>query len=191
MAEKTSVVTPERYASGFTYEDYISQIKVNKDRFQTFYETAELSEDDVAFFKKVGESHKMMVIGEDWCPDVFRGMPLMAKIAEVGGMEMRIFPRDENLDLMNEFLKDGEFLSIPVAVFYTEDLEEVGRWIERPVIGYEEGKQIGEDTRREMPDADETEVRKVIRDRNYARYPDWQKASVVEMREILSKKLNI
>ena len=30
MARQTSVVTPERFTSGFTYKEYLEQIKVNK-----------------------------------------------------------------------------------------------------------------------------------------------------------------
>ena len=40
MTAKESVVTPERFEKGYTYEDYISQINVNKDRFEQYYETA-------------------------------------------------------------------------------------------------------------------------------------------------------
>ena len=47
--EKRSVVTAERYAKGFTYADYIAQMKVNKDQFERFYASAALSEDDVQF----------------------------------------------------------------------------------------------------------------------------------------------
>ncbi|MGH2588322.1 MAG: thioredoxin family protein, partial [Dehalococcoidia bacterium] len=81
---------------------------------------------------------KMLVLGEDWCPDVYRGMPVLARIAEASGIEMRVFPRDENLDIMNEFLKDGEYQSIPTAVFYTKDQRYILHWIERPKQADEE-----------------------------------------------------
>ena len=127
MTDATSVVTPERYASGFTYDNYIAQIKVNKDWFQRLHDGCQLTPQDAEFFKNAVQlpngPAKMMVIGEDWCPDVYRGMPVMARIAEASGMEMRIFPRDYNMDIMNEFLNRGEHKSIPVAVFYTKDQE--------------------------------------------------------------------
>ncbi len=89
MAEKTTVVTPERFGAGFTYDDYIAQIKVNKDKFEQYYASARLSDDDVAFFRRAKEAGatRMLILGEDWCPDVFRGMPVLAKIAEAAGME--------------------------------------------------------------------------------------------------------
>ena len=38
MTGKTTVVTPRRFAEGFSYQEYLSQIKVNKLRFQQYYE---------------------------------------------------------------------------------------------------------------------------------------------------------
>lgn len=135
MVQGTSVVTPERFASGLTYQDYISQIKVNQDRFQENYEHTELTDEDIARFKAImarpNGPAKVLVLGEDWCPDVYRGMPVIARIAEATGLELRVFPRDQNLDIMNEFLKNGEFQSIPTIVFYTKDNRYIGHWIER------------------------------------------------------------
>lgn len=135
MVQQADVVTAERFAQGMTYPEYIAQIQQNKDRFQENYDNTHLTDDDIAEFKAIMSRPKapakVLVLGEDWCPDVYRGMPVMARIAEGAGMNMRVFPRDQNLDIMNHFLKDGEFQSIPVFVFYTNDMEYLGHWIER------------------------------------------------------------
>ncbi len=195
MTGTTSVVTPERFASGFTFDDYIAQIKVNKDWFQKLYAACELTPQDTEFFKNAVQlpngPAKMLVIGEDWCPDVYRGMPVMARIAEASGMDMRVFPRDENLDIMNEFLNRGEHKSIPVAVFYTKDQEYIYHWIERPVLANEERPQIEEAVKKEMPDANEQEVRAEVRSRNQARFPAWQQEAIKEMRLAITEKLGI
>ena len=131
-----SVVTPERFESGLTYEQFVEQAKTNKDRFAMNYEGTTISAADAAALRELVAKEngpaKMLVLGEDWCPDVYRGLPVLAKIAEAAGMEFRAFPRDENLDIMNEFLKDGEYQSIPTAVFYTRDHRYIMHWIERP-----------------------------------------------------------
>lgn len=190
MAEKTSVVTPERYASGFTYPEYIAQIKVNKDQFEKYYATAALSADDTKFFRQAAQSPngigKILVLGEDWCPDVFRGMPVVARIAEAAGIEMRIFPRDLNLDIMNEFLNQGKFISIPVAVFYTKNLKHIAHWIERPVAANEERVKIEAEVKKEMPNAAEPELRTAIRERTQTRYPAWQKETIREICQMLA-----
>lgn len=137
-----SVVTQERFDSGLTYQDYIGQIKQNQDRFQANYDGTTVPEAEAKALREISARAngpaKLLVIGEDWCPDVYRGMPVLAKIAQAAGWELRIFPRDENLDIMNEFLKEGEFQSIPTAVFYTKDHGYITHWIERPNKANEE-----------------------------------------------------
>ena len=79
---------------------------------------------------------------------------MLARLAEAGGLELRIFNRDgkkilgtrrpdpaaypdANHDLMLEFLKKderGEWASLPVAVVYTKDFRELHRYIEFPAI---------------------------------------------------------
>ncbi len=193
MSNSMSVVNLERYNSGFTYENYIQQIKVNKARFETYYASAALTKEAQDFFANASSMpngiKKLMIIGEDWCPDVFRGMPVFARIAEAAGIETRIFPRDDNLDMMDEFLKDGEFASIPVAVFYDDKLNEITRWIERPVVGYDQSNQITDQVAKDMANADDQEQRKSIRDQIYALYPSWQKETVVEVKNLLNQKL--
>ena len=48
MARETTVVTPERFSQGFDYPTYIDQIKVNKARFQGFYDGFKMSPEDAA-----------------------------------------------------------------------------------------------------------------------------------------------
>ena len=190
-----SVVTPGRYAKGFTFQDYLAQIKVNKDRFAQFYESGVLSADDAAFFRQAAALPqglgKMMAIGEDWCPDAFRGLPVMARIAEAAGVELRIFPRDANMDIMNEFLNQGKYTSIPVAVFYTRELKHLCHWIERPVAANEERARIEAEVKRATAGATEQEVQMATRQRTQERYPAWQQASIAEMRAMLAKALRL
>jgi len=193
--EKKSVVTPGRFAKGFTYADYIAQIKVNKDQFDRFYAGCTLAADETRFFKKAAQAKggiaRMLVLGEDWCPDVVRGLPAMARIAEAAGVELRMFPRDSNLDIMNEFLNQGKFMSIPVCVFFTKDLKEICRWIERPESANKERAQIEAATRKEMPAASEQDLRLAMRERLAGKQPAWQKESIREMRQVLAEKLGI
>ena len=195
MERRTSVVTAERFKQGFTYDDFIAQINVNKDRFEQYYETAKdaLSPDDSGFFKQAVQKRdgpaRVLVLGEDWCPDVYRGMPVIARIAESSGMEMRVFPRDANLDIMNEFLNRGEHQSIPTVVFFTAGQEYFCHWIERPDQANKEMAEIGEQLEAEMAGQDEQTIRRARRERVNARFPEWQKATVRELRDMLYQGL--
>ena len=195
MARETSVVTPEKFASGFTYQEYLAQIKVNKNWFEQLYDTFQLQPEDAEFFRKASQSPngptKMMIIGEDWCPDVYRGMPMMARIAEAADMEVRVFPRDSHMDIMNEFLKEGKWASIPTAVFYTRDHQYICHWIERPEMAEREMAEIAAQIQTELPDANEQQLRAAARPRNQERFPAWQQESVREIREMLAQSLGM
>ena len=193
MANNSSVVTKERFDSGLIYQDYINQIKVNRDRFEQYFETAEISEGDGLFLKEAFSKgvKRVLVLGEDWCPDVFRGMPVIARIAEASGMNLRIFPRDENLDIMSEYLKDGEFQSIPAVVFYTDEQDYVCHWIERPAKANSERAAIEAKVTDEMSGFDEQAIRGRVRELTTNLFPAWQQDSIKEIRQLISDKLGI
>jgi len=193
MAREDSVVTPERFSQGFNYPDYMDQIKVNKARFEGFYDGLKLSDEDTEFFKELvsrpNGPAKMMVLGEDWCGDVIRGLPVLARIAEAAGIPISIFPRDTHLDIMNEYLNKGEFLSIPVAVFYTSDHKYICHWIERPEIAVIEQREIEKAIRDENPGINDREFSQQRRSRTAAKADDWIAATVVELKELLAESI--
>ena len=142
---KKSVVTPERFAQGLTYDDWLAAIDRNHERFHENYAGVELTEDDASAFRELAQRRggpaRCLALAEPWCPDVFRGLPVMAKIARAAGIELRILFRDLNKDIMAEFLNRGEYESIPTFVFYTSDHRYICHWIERPALANE---QMGE-----------------------------------------------
>ncbi len=145
VQQQASVMTAERFAAGMPYAEYVNSIERNQKRFEENYAGTTVPTDEVARWKslmaKPGGPAKIMVIGEDWCPDVFRGLPVFQRIAEATGMELRMFARDQNKDIMAEFLNGGEHESIPVAVFYSRDMAYLGHFTERPQLAYQEMRE--------------------------------------------------
>jgi len=188
--QRESVVTPERFASGMTWEAYTASIKRNRDKFEYNYSKADLNDDDLQAFRQLvarpdGPS-KVLALAEDWCPDVFRGLPVMARIAETVGMELRIFPRDQNLDIMNEFLNQGQYQSLPTFVFYTSDHRYLCHWIERPQLANAERHlqlQIFEGKSREEA---QPEYEAFQKGPVWAR---WRQETVRELRTLLGERV--
>jgi hypothetical protein len=174
MAQEKTVVTPARFASGMTFEQYLAFIATPENlaregtgggprrdmsgAMRAWYESLRLSDAQAAAWKwlagQPGGPAKVLVISEEWSSDCRRDVPMLARAAETAGLELRIFPRDgkrfgrsqrpslaetpdSNADLMAEFLneKNGQtWQSIPVAVFYTKDLEHLYHYVEYPAI---------------------------------------------------------
>jgi thiol-disulfide isomerase/thioredoxin len=195
-----SVVTAERYSKGTTYAEYLASIERNQKRFEENYAATEIAPEDIAAFKalmaKPDGPAKMMVIGEDWCPDVFRGMPVFARLAEATGIDMRVFKRDENKDIIAEFLKDGEYESIPVTVFYTRDHRYIAHFNERPQLANEEMKTLLAPmyARLRKPDAtpEEKEAMKqeYIAFQNGPVWSNWRQETVRECIRLIEAKLS-
>ena len=171
-----SVVTPERFAMGRTFGEYVKYTgspenlarealgyyfwdrQGNSAILRERYARARLTDGQAGAIRwlvgQPGGPTKVLVIAEDWSSDCRRDLPYLQRLAEAGGMELRIFNRDgrkilgarrpdpatdpdANHDLMLQFMNTkngGEWASLPVAVFYTKDFEELHRYIEYPAI---------------------------------------------------------
>ena len=195
-AQKESVVTPDRFEQGISYKEWMEQIDRNQQRFEENYAGTSLDADDVAAIKalmaKPNGPAKCLAIGEPWCPDVFRGLPVIAKLAEATGLELKIFFRDQNLDIMNEFLKKGEFQSIPTLVFYTRDHRYLGHWIERAALANEQMPLLQEVSGKlRQPDLTPEQREQYMKD--YAAFQNgpvwggWRDAEVKEIRALLEE----
>ena len=125
------MLSRERFAEGLTLAQYLDRMSMNRTAFVRALESATVTDDDRRLLERLGPSVKLLVITEDWCGTSLAYVPRVAKLAEQHpGVEMRIFLRDENPDVMKEFLKRGVHRSIPVFVFFDEEMTEVARFIE-------------------------------------------------------------
>lgn len=127
-------VTAERFNQGMTYEEYREQMTRNRERFDETEAAVQLDSADVQVFSSLPQPLKVLVIAEDWCGDVISNLPVLGKLAAASdsNLDVRVFLRDQNLDLIDQYLKEGKYRSIPVFVFFDQDFNELGHMIERP-----------------------------------------------------------
>ena len=196
MATQQSVVTPERLAQGISYKEWADQIDRNQEKFEDNYKGTNPDPGEIAKMKAAAEKLggvTCMAIGEAWCPDVVRGMPAAAKMCEAAGIPLKIFFRDQNLDIMNEFLYKGEFQSIPTLVFYDKDMNVLGVFHERaqkardeipvhmsPISAKMRDETLSEDERKKYMD-------EYTAFQNGPMWASWRDAEITECRELLEK----
>lgn len=126
-------VTAERFSQGLSYDAYKAQMTRNQDRFIANEAAATIDADDKQAFINLDKPLNVLVICEDWCGDVIDNLPVLGKLAEeTGKLNIRVFLRDQNLDIMDQYLKDGQYRSIPVFVFFDDAMNQQGFFIERP-----------------------------------------------------------
>jgi hypothetical protein len=127
------MLTKERFAQGMTVQQYLDQMGTNKETFLKFLSEIKIKPEDKAALGRLGKKLKAMVITEDWCGDALYNVPVLFKLVEGNpDIELRVFLRDKNPDLMDQYLNKGQFRSIPVFAFFDEGFQEVARLLERP-----------------------------------------------------------
>jgi hypothetical protein len=119
-------MTPARFAKGMTFDDYVkftgSPENLGREGFdirrfslmrprvdwsaflRERHAKARLTAEETAAIKwlaaQPGGPAKLLVISEDWSSDCRRDVPYLARLAEAGGLELRIFTRDGDTMLM-------------------------------------------------------------------------------------------
>jgi hypothetical protein len=113
-------MTPERFARGMSFDDYVrfagSPENLAREGFDVRrfslvrprvdwsgylrerHAKARLTDEQAVAIKwlaaQPGGPAKIAVISEDWSSDCRRDVPYLARLAEAGGLELRIFTRD-------------------------------------------------------------------------------------------------
>ena len=133
-------VTKERFAQGMTYDEYKAQMTRNKEKLEENERTVALPAAELDAIRKAPRTN-VLVLTEDWCGDALANVPILGRLAkETGRFDVRVFLRDQNDDLMSQYM-NGEFKSIPVFAFFDDSFREIGRWIERPASVTERRKE--------------------------------------------------
>src|SRR5262249_22919882 len=124
-------VTEERCVGGLPLRQSVDHMSVNRERFVDALDDVTLGPADAQILERLGGTRRVLVISEDWCGTCLAHVPYVAKLVEGRpDIELRLFPRDTNLDLMDQFLKKGRYRSIPVFAFFDEHMNELARFLE-------------------------------------------------------------
>jgi len=122
----------ERFDSASTFEQYLEGVVKNRELWYGVFERVRLPEELVTTAREVSGGWHLIALSEDWCGDAVNTLPVIARLAEGAGWDMRVLSREENPDIMDGHLTNGRSRSIPVVIVYDENFDEVGWWGPRP-----------------------------------------------------------
>lgn len=125
--------------NGDNRPEILEYTNMNMYRMNRLDKTTKINENVKNTLTAISSSEKYywVVLTESWCGDAAQIVPVMNKIAEEAGekLELRILLRDENPDLIDEFLTNGG-RAIPKLIFVKENaekkLEIINSWGARP-----------------------------------------------------------
>jgi|TARA_B110000908_G_scaffold162867_1_gene208817 hypothetical protein len=114
-------------------EDLVSYSKLNNSRMKRLDKTTKLDDSVVNKFSSIDKKITWVVLSEGWCGDAAQNLPVINKLAETNSnINLRIVLRDENPELMNEFLTNGN-QAIPKLI-QLENEKATKTWGPRPTI---------------------------------------------------------
>ncbi|RPD49369.1 thioredoxin family protein [Hymenobacter sediminis] len=150
------VLSPERLAGAYTYAAYRRLIddlqaegkttgpnqsemltnytRLNVQRMERLDKKTELLPEVQAALAGIQQDYVWLVLTEGWCGDAAQIVPVLEKVAQAsnGRLTTRYLLRDENLDLMDQYLTNGG-RSIPkLVILHADTLTEASQWGPRP-----------------------------------------------------------
>ncbi|MFJ7975596.1 thioredoxin family protein [Peribacillus sp. NPDC096379] len=117
------------FEKGMSFEEYRKSMEVNRDELSRVYEKVDFTEEDFQFFSNLANKKwRGIVLTADWCGDASFCVPIIQRIAEKSNMDLKFLIRDENLELMDQYLTNGTARSIPIFIFIDEAGNEQRVW---------------------------------------------------------------
>ncbi len=124
-------LTAEKFSQGMSTQEYIEQIKVNKQPFLDIYQAVEIPAETQRFFDGLSQPLKLAVFTSDWCGDALSTTPTILRLADSSEkLDLEVFNRDDELELTNSFLPEHRAGTVPVFIVLDQDMGEITRFIE-------------------------------------------------------------
>ncbi len=144
----------EYWQKALTFDQYMDEAKMRAtnnpdqtDEKQEYYElglqrmertlkTFKVDEAQMENLKSKEFDGKILIISEPWCGDASATVPAVSRFFEEAGKEVKIFLRDSDLSLIDQFLVNGT-QSIPIVIVLDKDFGVINHWGPRPKYGTE------------------------------------------------------
>ena len=150
------VLSPERLATAYSYAAYrqlldqllaagkttgpqqspelLAYAQLNEQRMSRLDKTVKLRPELATAAASLRENYVWLILTEGWCGDAAQTVPVMEAVAQASAGHLRTayLLRDDNPDLIDQYLTNGS-RSIPKLVMLRADtLTEVAHWGPRP-----------------------------------------------------------
>jgi hypothetical protein len=111
-------------------EQRIAYATRNVASMKTIDKTIQVAPEIERLISSVQQPQKWIVLTEGWCRDAAQIVPVLHALAKLNShIELQLLLRDENLDLMDQYLTNGKSRSIPRLIAVNADImEELFTW---------------------------------------------------------------
>ena len=196
MQGQIMALSREQFEAGMSTQQYIDQIKVNKEPFLEIYKNVEVPADTADVFDGVGQPLNLAIITADWCGDAVSTTPTILRLAEISpNIDFRVFNRDDDVPLADTFLPEHRAGTVPIFVVFDGEMNEVARFIETASGLVPQIDAMDEAASREAEGKDEAEARRITRGRRTAHRvshaKEWGEVILREFGQVVTDGLNL
>lgn len=188
-------LTDDKFNQGMTTQEYIDQIKVNKQPFLDIYEAVEVPADVQSQFDNLTDVLNLTVFTADWCGDAMSTTPTILRLADgTDKLKVKVFNRDEELELSNSFLSEDRAGTVPVFIVCDSSMNEVCRFIETSSELVSQIDAMDDIISEELASESDENARVMRRGRRTSfrveRANDWGKVILKEFAQVVAKGLS-
>ena len=189
-------ISKKQFGSGMSTQEYIDQIKVNKDPFVEIYEAVQLPPEAANWVDGLGNSINLAVFTADWCGDAVSTTPVILKLADSSGrVNLQVFNRDDDVPLADTFLPEHRAGTVPIFVVLDDEMNEVARFVETASGLVPQIDAMDEAINRDTEGLEEAAQRQARRGRRMAHRvshaQDWAEVILQEFRDAVDTGLRL
>jgi len=163
----------EYFNKGEDAWEYIASLGDKQSQFEMLLAETVFNDEQRDKLASASKVRYVVAIVEPWSGDVMYNLPVLLEMAEDASWEIRIFRRDSYPELIQLYLKEGLYRSIPVFIFFDENFNEIGHWVERPAAATE------------VIEEEQLNLRRRLREEHKN---EWRQETIREVLELTSKE---
>ncbi len=181
----------EWYDKGQTPNQYIQSLTAHKDGFMHVYNNYKLPDDELFLQLLKDKNLRVIVLAEPWCGHCMFNMPILFQLAINVNMPIRILARDENLELMDQYLTNGQSRTVPIFIFIDEDGNEIAKW--GPIT--DKAKQFSDELKLKLPNKEAEDYDEKFNEfinllgKEFRENPEFWTATYLDMKQVLEDSI--
>src|SRR6202000_1072870 len=115
-------------------DDFIHYTQLSQQRMHRLEKTIQVTPEAEVLIRAIAVPQTWLVLTEAWCGDASQSLSVMHALAQLNPLiDLRVLLRDENLELMDQYLTNGVSRSIPKLIgLDSASLEVLFTWGPRP-----------------------------------------------------------
>ncbi len=123
----------ELFEKGISFDEFVNRDSNSyREKTLEIFSGIKFEENNINRIKNIDKNINILICAEIWCPDCMINVPVVEKLRQINeNIHISIVDKDGNEDFFRSF-NNEDILKIPTFIFYDEDYNVLGDFIERP-----------------------------------------------------------